>query len=129
MKLLTATTTSQGTRENDYSWTVEGELVGIDEPCGKDRSDPDGGCGCGRGFFGMSSHRATTTALVRDLPLTREDVMLALSGYYESGGYGRLSRSELVAEVDDLVELGALWPDGSVIERRLDVVRLRSTFA
>lgn len=128
MKLLTATTQGQGERGNDYSWTVEGELVGISEPCRKDRFDPDGRCGCGRGFFGMSSHRATTTVLVRDLPLTRADLTDALLGYYESAGYGTFAPAELAEEVGNLLELAACWPAGTVLERRLDLIRARNAF-
>jgi hypothetical protein len=128
MKLLTATTRGQGERGNDYCWTVEGELVGIHEPCARDSRDADGGCGCGRGFFGMSSHRATTTALVRDLPLTRADLTHALAGYYESAGYGTFTPAELAEEVGNLLELAASWPEGAVLERRLDVIRVRSAF-
>lgn len=129
MKILTATTLRQGDRDNDYSWTVEGELVGIDEPCARDRTDPDGGCGCGRGFFGFSSHRSTTTAVVRDLPLTAGDVCDALVGYYESAGYGRFTVAEVADQVDDLLELAGYWPVGTVLERRLDLVRTRGIAA
>ena len=76
MHVLTATSRTQGQRANDYTFTIEGELVRVDEACGSDQRDPDGGCGCGRGFAGMSSCRATTTALVRDLPMTATEFEL-----------------------------------------------------
>jgi hypothetical protein len=69
MKVLVATRATQGTRGNDYHWAIEGELVRVGEVCRKDRNDPDGGCGCGRGFAGLNSHRATTTARVAEVPL------------------------------------------------------------
>jgi hypothetical protein len=120
MKVLTATATSQGARDNDFDWTVEGELVWIGTVCAKDRRDPDGGCGCGRAFSGLSSHRATTTAQVRDLALSRDDVMTALAGYYESAGYGVFGPTELEYEVDNLLRVVSAWDAGTVIERRLD---------
>jgi hypothetical protein len=46
----------------------------------RDEKDPDGGCGCGRAFSGMSSMRATTTAVVRDLDVSLDDVRLAVEG-------------------------------------------------
>ena len=52
MHVLTATSQSQGQRSNDYTFTIEGELVRLDDVCATDRADPDGGCGCGRGFAG-----------------------------------------------------------------------------
>jgi hypothetical protein len=36
----------------------------------------------------MSSLRATTTALVRDLDFTIDDVRLAVEGYYVAAGMG-----------------------------------------
>jgi hypothetical protein len=125
MKVLTATATSQGARDNDFDWTVEGELVWIGTVCAKDRRDPDGGCGCGRAFSGLSSHRATTTAQVRDLALSRDDVMTALAGYYESAGYGVFGPTELEYEVDDLLRVVSAWDAGTVIERRLDRLQPR----
>jgi hypothetical protein len=126
MKLLTATTTGQGARENDFDWTVEGELVWLGFVCATDLKDPDGGCGCGRSFSGLSSHRATTTAQVRDLPLSVDDVIAALAGYYESAGYGAFPPSELAEEVDDVLAIVAAWDEGAIIERRLDELQQRS---
>jgi hypothetical protein len=125
MRVLTATASSQGMLDNDFDFTVEGELVWVGFVCETDRRDPDGGCGCGRSFCGLSSHRATTTAQVRDLLLSRADVIAALGGYYESAGYGRVPPDELGAEVDDLLQLVATWDAGTIIERRPDQLRPR----
>ena len=44
------------------------------DPCPVSRRYPDGPCGCGRSFSGLSSHAYTTTAVVREIPgLTRQD--------------------------------------------------------
>lgn len=125
MKILTATAISQGARENDFNWAVEGELVLIQEPCATDKRNPDGGCGCGRAFAGTSSHRATTTAQVRDLPLSRADLAKAYGGYLDSAGYGRPPRSVLSEIVDEMLDLVADWEVGAIVERRLDVIKLR----
>jgi hypothetical protein len=125
MKLLTATATSQGTRDNDYNWAVEGELVLIQPPCATDALDPDGACGCGRGFAGISSHRGTTTAQVRDLPLSPADVAEAYGSYLHSAGYGRPPRSMLNQIASDMIELVSDWDVGAIVERRLDMIRLR----
>jgi hypothetical protein len=125
MNILTATTKGQGTRETDYTFAVEGELVWVGSVCATDQRDPDGGCGCGRGFMGLSSHRATTTAEVRDLPLTRDDVVAALAGYYESAGYGRVPRGEVEDDVDDMLQALENVPAGTIFERRLDLIRPR----
>jgi hypothetical protein len=125
MKVLTATTDSQGARANDFAFTIEGELVWIGIVCATDRDNPDGGCGCGRAFSGMSSHRPTTTAKVCDLKLTRTDVVRALAGYYESAGYGAIPLRDVGTEVDDVLEWVSMWDAGTIIERRLDLFQPR----
>src|SRR5579875_3807492 len=87
MKLLTATSQTQGQRDNDYDWCVEGELIRFDVVCGRSARNPDDRCGCGRGFAGMSSKRATTTAVIRDLPMDRRDVQVALAASLHAAGY------------------------------------------
>ena len=87
MKVLVATNETQGARENDFCWTVEGELVFIPPiECG--RGYVDDNCGCRRSMAGMVSWRATTTVKV----VERED--LDPTNYYtlvvdalESQGY------------------------------------------
>src|SRR4051812_50228392 len=90
MKLLTATRAGQGDRTGDFCFAVEGELVLLGLVCATDEADPDGGCGCGRAFAGMSSHRATTTALVRDLDLTYDDLRAAVEAHHVAAGLGAL---------------------------------------
>ena len=125
MKILTATATSQGARDNDFNWAVEGELVLIQPPCATDERDPDGGCGCGRAFAGINSHRATTTAQIRELPLKYADVVEAYGSYLESAGYGRPPRTMLNRITNDMLELVCDWEVGAIVERRLDVIKLR----
>jgi hypothetical protein len=126
MKILTATAAGQGMRTNDFTWTVEGEMVWVGLVCRTDQEDPDGGCGCGRSFEGLSSHRATTTAMVRDLALSRDDVVTALAGYYESAGYGIAPRDRLRPEVDEMLAMVSLWDEGAIVERRLHELRVRA---
>ena len=98
MKLLTATRRTQGDRDNDFTFCVEGELVMITTfVCETDRRDPDGGCGCGRAFVGLNSGKATTTALVTDRDFTPEDAAEAIRS--------ALQRSELVSadEIPDII--------------------------
>ncbi|MGY1823614.1 DUF7715 family protein [Geodermatophilus sp. SYSU D00079] len=134
MKLLTATYTGQGEQDGDFCSAVEGELVLVGDVCAADQADPDpdGGCGCGRAFTGLSSHRGTTTALVRDLDFSAEDLHLAVETHLAASGFG----PELLGDEDfaDLVEetvreavaFARWWPVGTVLGRRLDVVRSRS---
>lgn len=125
MKVLVATARTQGARSGDYHWCVEGELVRIFEPCARDRADPDGGCGCGRGFGGLNSHRGTTTARVAEVPLTREDYMEAIRSSLEEQGWEPCGCC-VEQEADGLAALVLGWPVGAVVERRLDELSVRS---
>ncbi len=124
MKVLVATARTQGEREGDFNWCVEGELVWIGLVCASDQADPDGGrCGCGRSFGGLNSHRGTTTAVVRDLPgFTRSDYVEALRSSLEQQGW---PTGIAESEADELLELARYWPPGTVVERRLDTISVR----
>jgi hypothetical protein len=126
MNLLTATSKTQGARASDFCLAIEGELVWVREVCRKDRDDADGPCGCGRAFAGLNSHEATTTAEIRDLPLDRGDVVVALRGYRESAGLQRIPLYLLEPEVDEVLAWLDRWPPGTIVERRLDDVLPRS---
>jgi hypothetical protein len=132
MKLLTATRERQGDQDGDFCHAIEGELVLLGFVCATDEADPDGGCGCGRAFSGMSSMRATTTALVRDLDVSLDDVKLAVEGYFVSAGMGPdvISGEEftgMVAEtLIEMTEIADAVPVGAVLGRRLDDLVVRS---
>lgn len=125
MKVLVATARTQGDRPGDYHWCIEGELVRIGEVCELDLRDPDGGCGCGRGFGGLNSHRATTTARIAELPLSRADYAEAIRSSREQQGWCPCGSCADV-EADELVSLVADWPVGAVVERRLDELVIRA---
>ncbi len=132
MKLLTATSEGQGDRAGDFCHAVEGELVFAGFVCATDRRDPDGGCGCGRAFSGLNSLRATTTALVRELDLSYDDVRTALTAHFVAAGMGpdalgAVDFDDLVEEeVEQTIAYAAVWQPGDVVGRRLDSVHLRS---
>jgi hypothetical protein len=158
MRLLTATAETQGKRPDDFHWCVQGELVWVQEAddvgsadrpadrsvvgdhvgreapqgradVGQDRFDASG---IARSWIGLSSHRATTTARVSDLPLSPADVRLALLGYLESSGFaGLLQPWELERVLDDesalLLRRGARYPAGTIVERRGPYMRARAS--
>jgi hypothetical protein len=124
MKVLVATSRTQGSRANDYRWAVDGELVWIQEPCDTDQKRK-GDCGCGRGFAGLAPHRATTTAEVRDLPeLTLEEYILALRTGLADAGWPEDWAEEIAAAQTDLIKS---WPAGSVVERDLERFSVRAS--
>ena len=123
MKLLVATSDTQGQRGNDFSYCIEGELVTVGLVCAADEENPDGGCGCGRAFAGLNSHKATTTAKVKDVELSEEDYVEALRSSLAQQGWPTEDVGELAAW---LVQLVSTWSTGSVIERRLDDIFIRT---
>jgi hypothetical protein len=123
MKVLVATNDTQGQRDNDFSYCIEGELVTVGLVCAADEQDPDGGCGCGRAFAGLNSHKATTTAKVKDVELSEDDYIEALRSSLEQQGWPTEDVTELATW---LVQLVSTWPIGAVIERRLDDIYIRT---
>jgi hypothetical protein len=127
VRVLVATAKTNGQVEGDFNYCVEGELVTIDEPCAADRDHPEsGGCGCGRSFSGLSSHRATTTARVADLPFREAEVREAIRSSLTDGGWIDPDRTtyelaeQLVEEAWGLVqEVATHFPVGTVVGRRL----------
>jgi hypothetical protein len=125
MKLLTATTTTQGYRDNDFDQCVEGELVLIGMVCDRDLNDPDGSCGCARSFAGLNSHRATTTAMVRDISgFTMSDYIEAIRSSLQQQGYDPAHAEHAAAELHCLVRP---WPPGTILERRQDLIVVRES--
>ena len=126
MKVLVATTETQGQRSNDFHYCVEGELVTVGLVCATDRRNPDGGCGCGRAFAGLNSHRATTTAMVKEVELSEADYVEALRSSLAQQGWPTSDVGELAAWLAQLV---SEWPAGTIVERRLDDIYVRRSDA
>ncbi len=143
MLVLVATNELQGAAAGDYAWTVEGELVtALAAEC-----DSGDRCGCNRGFPGLASDRATTTAMVVDRPeLTEADLRDAVYAYLDRGGWiDLLEETEVersgpdgVLDVDELVEaiidehvevidqVCSAYEVGTVVIRRGSLVSARS---
>jgi hypothetical protein len=65
MKVLTATSQTQGWRDDDFCWAVEGELV-LFPPIECGHGFIDDHCGCRRSMAGLTSRLSTTTIKVAD---------------------------------------------------------------
>ncbi len=116
MRVLTATSTTQGDRPDDCCWTSEGELVSL--PL-LECSCPD--CGCDRSFAGLDSHRATTTCIVTDAPLDLPGLHRAVHRSLAASGW-LVDLPALDQElVDDVVtrilEVAGSFPLGTVLAR------------
>lgn len=126
MKVLAATTWTQGARLEDFCRAVPGELVIDLGPCSDD--DPRGECLLGRVFVGLASGHMTTTAVVVDLPfLDRRSYLRALR---ESIIHRSLPTAELAALAEHWRLTASRLPVGTVVERargKTRVRRVRST--
>jgi hypothetical protein len=121
MRALVATKVSQGARSDDFHWCTEGELVWLPEPCPTGRRT--GVCDCVRAFAGVSSHRRTTTAVVRELEgLTSAScVDIVRYGLAAEG----LPGTWVARAVDRMLLLAAGSRPGTVMERKLELVAPR----
>ncbi len=132
MLVLVATNETQGRSPHDFAYTVEGELVSaVATEC------RNHDCGCNRGFPGLASEFATTTAQVVDLPhLTEVDLRAALFGYLERTGWFDLLCDEPDVEmiIDDMIDehveaiaaVCACCPVGTIVERAGSLVFTRT---
>jgi hypothetical protein len=120
MYVLTATNETQGLDEDDYGFTTEGELVALPLlECDTPR------CGCDRGWVGLSSRGATTTAIVSertdlDRRAYRELIIDHWSAQFP--GASPADDPEFVRELDGFVaavqDLGASFGPGAIVRRR-----------
>ena len=77
MKVLVATERTRGDLGETFVLR-SGRLLWITMVGARDHRDPEGGCGCGRGFGGVTSQRATTTDEVVERKFTAEELRLAV---------------------------------------------------
>ena len=120
MKVLVATNQSQGVETGDFCFTLDGELVlsGPSLEC-----DQPVRCGCGRGFPGLGSCRATTTAMVVDRPEIDRALLADVirDSLDRQGWLGPFDPDEVDELVDDEIELieriTAAFPVGAVLRR------------
>jgi hypothetical protein len=132
MKVLTATNQTQGWRDNDFCWTVEGELVFF-TPLDCSRGYVDDHCGCRRSMAGLVSQRATTTIKVVDREELDPDMYFSLisdglldQGYVTEDLLTNRNVDEWVHDLtDELMFLAGALPEGTVVERRGDCITVR----
>lgn len=122
MKILVLTSKTQGARATDFNFCVEGELAWIAPPCDTDALRLPGSCGCGRSFAGLASHRAGTTALVAELPMTREEYISAIAASLAAQGWPPSWAAGI--ECDQSALIGE-WDVGTILERDLNLLTPR----
>ena len=118
MLVLVASRETQGRLDGDYCSTVEGELV---TPVTVECCVPDT-CGCGRGFPGLVSAGATTTAMVVERTAISPSLLRqSVSDSLERSGWRAVADDEFEQIVDEHVETIAgickAFGDGAVVRR------------
>src|SRR4030042_6480117 len=96
MKLLTATSETQGQRPDDFMWCTEGEIVKCGTEC--DGEEIDGQCGCRRSMVGVQCNKATTTMKVVQVDMSKGELIIALRDSYKKGGWYDLMGTASVEE-------------------------------
>lgn len=115
MKLLVA---GRGTHPDDWTWTVDGELVyvaDVHEDLGEHCN-----CGCTVAFIGFASSRATTTAVVADLDITADELVQLVTDWW--GGDPDTEREQILEVTADLLDAADPYPVGTRVRRFCDEV-------
>jgi hypothetical protein len=112
MKILVATSETQGQRPGDFNFVPDGEIVIISD-C--DCLHP--GCDCVRSMVGIKSGKGTTTMKVIESDIVREEYRRLISEANQ--GYGALGVDDDLfdQQAAALLDLALQFPAGAVIER------------
>lgn len=114
MKVLVATTKTQGARESDFSRTLGGEFVFDAGPCVSAGEGAEWTCECSIAFRGVVTGQLTTTAMVADLPIP----MAEYQDVVRDGLASRGICSDCASEYGRAAwKLAMRWPTGTVLER------------
>jgi len=112
MKIIVATSETQGQRPGDFNFVAEGEIVMV--------SDCDclhAGCDCARSMVGINSGKGTTTMKVVESDITVEEYRRLIGEANQ--GYGELDVEDAIfnEQASALLDLAMQFPAGAVIER------------
>jgi hypothetical protein len=130
MKVLIATAKTQGDVPGDYFGALDGELV---RPLVLECCSPDD-CGCGRGFPGLASSRATTSAVVCELAhMSRSDLTTAVTDSLRREGWLANVDEEIGADMVEqqvalIEEIGERFPTGTVVGRHGEYIYDRARY-
>ncbi len=122
MKLLVSTKKSQGHRESDFCFLPEGEIVYEGFKCSSGYADDK--CGCRRALAGITTHKASTTFVVADLPFTPAKLREIVRRSLKEAGWG--ATPQLVThQINVMIAWARPFTPGTVVEYRDGVIQTR----
>lgn len=113
LRLLVATSATQGRESFDFCRTLPGEIV-YPGPCLHPK--PFGACGCTHSLLGVDSQERTTTFEVADVPISREELLRVLAKA-ESGAPDGADAAGVAQLAEEMLALAARFPLGAVLGR------------
>ena len=126
MKILTATSRTQGQRRDDYYWMTDGEPVYIGMMCDGARANDK--CGCARAWTGLDTHKAGTTAEVTETAMTRAKYIDRYGASLAAAGW-TIEPPDLAAMADELLGIADHFAVGRVVEHRGRAINARRAVA
>ncbi|MFJ1767985.1 hypothetical protein ACIOD2_47250 [Amycolatopsis sp. NPDC088138] len=125
LKYLVSTHRTQGERANDSNSLPHTELVDLPGVCHENPDSPI--CGCARSFVGISSRQTSTTAEVVETDMTAAEYIGRFhAGLLALGWEDNVeTRNGVIDAAVELLLLAAMWPRGTVVERRGHEIHVR----
>lgn len=115
MKFLVATSETQGQRVNDFFFAKVNELLRFGTECSGE--EIDGECGCRRCMIGTITKKGTTTMKVSETGLAKEQLIDVYYNDLRNAGW-KLSREDVAEDVERILRISDLYPEGTVLEKR-----------
>ena len=118
MKIPVSTKQTQGSRENDFSFVPDGEVLYPSWTCTNGVADDK--CGCSRALSGVHTHKGTTPARVIELPRDEYAAYIRIATSDAQGGSMvlRAIMGPPAVIVDRIARGLAKFREGDVVEYR-----------
>src|SRR5690349_10280626 len=110
MKIIVATSETQGQRPGDFNFVPDGEIVTVSD-C--DCLHP--GCDCARSMVGINSGKGTTTMKVVESDITLEEYRRLIGEANQSYAEFGVDDDVFNEQADALLDLAIQFPAGAVI--------------
>lgn len=125
MHVMVATRRTQGERDDDYAWAVDGELAFLPMVECEWRI-PERFRKGARYFLGLESGGETTTAEIIELDVGADDIVTFVAEQLAAAGWSASARAQEAERLAaEMLGIAALFPVGTVLEKRGREIRAR----